>query len=304
MVAINNVTKRFDKKVAVSSLTVTFEPGITGLVGQNGAGKSTLLRMIAGVYLADEGEILVGPYPANSRESKGIVFFLPDVPVYPVNSDVQELYRFYNMFYNISKESYYSLIEKFKLPQNVKLTKFSKGMKRLAFIALALSVDCKVLLLDEAFDGLDLLVLETVKETIVKLCKVEDKIVVVSSHNILALEKLVDRFVLIREGKLSNEGDLDSLGETFVKYQAIFSDDKHCNEQLLSGFGLKVISYRQVGSIHNFVISKKEGDDIESILRKLEPSLLEEVAIDSSEIIMLQMALANKENNNEKDQLY
>ena len=55
MVAINNVTKRFDKKVAVSSLTVTFEPGITGLVGQNGAGKSTLLRMIAGVYLADEG---------------------------------------------------------------------------------------------------------------------------------------------------------------------------------------------------------------------------------------------------------
>ena len=300
MIAVNNATKRFEEKVAISSLTVAFEPGITGLVGQNGAGKSTLLRMIAGVDNVDEGEILVGPYKPTSRESKGIVFFLPDTPYYPNNSDIKGLFQFYNMFYNIDKESFFKLVKKFKLPLDRKISKFSKGMKRLAFVALALSVDCKVLLLDEAFDGLDVLVLETVKETIVKLCKPEDKTVVISSHNVLALEKLVDRFVLIRDGHLSNEGDIDELGETFVKYQAIFSDHK-CNEQILEGFGLRVVSYRQVGSIHNIVISKKNNEDIESVLRRLEPNLLEEVAIESSEIIMLQMALANKEESNDEE---
>ena len=300
MIAINNATKRFEEKVAVSSLTVAFDAGITGLVGQNGAGKSTLLRMIAGVYNVDEGEILVGPYHPTSKESKELVFFLPDTPYYPNNIGIKGLYDFYNMFYNINKEQFFELVKKFNLPLDRKISKFSKGMKRLAFVALALSVDCKILLLDEAFDGLDILVLETVKETIVKLCKNEDKTVVISSHNVLALEKLVDRFVLIRDGKLSNEGDLDELGETFVKYQAIFNDTV-CNEKILTGFGLKVVSYRQIGSIHNIVINKRNDEDVEAVLRKLEPNLLEEVAIDSSEIILLQMALANKEAKYEKD---
>ena len=122
-------------------------------------------------------------------------------------------------------------------------------MKRLLFIALALSINCRYLLLDEAFDGLDPLVLETVKEQIVRICKDGNKTVVVSSHNVTALEKLVDKFVIIHDGQLSNDGDIDSLGETFIKYQAIF----------------------------------------------LKPSLLETVAIDGNEIILLQMALANKE---------
>ena len=300
MITVNNVTKRFDEKVAISSLSLQFEPGITGLVGQNGAGKSTLLRMIAGVYNYDEGEILIDSFSCDSRESKSLVFFLPDTPYYPENSDAKDVYHFYNLFYNVDKERYFKLLKSFKLPLNTKISKYSKGMKRLLFVSLALSINCKALLLDEAFDGLDPLVLETVKVTIAKICKEEDKIVVISSHNVLALEKLVDRFVLIRDGKLSNEGDLDSLGETFVKYQAIF-DKTPCNEMLLSGLGLNVISYRQIGSIHSFVISKSNDQDIETILRKLEPTILEAAPIDSSEIILLQMALANKENENEKD---
>lgn len=300
MIEIKNLVKTFGSVRAVDDLSITINSGINGLIGENGAGKSTLLRMIAGVYNVDEGEILVGPYHPTSKESKELVFFLPDTPYYPNNIGIKGLYAFYNMFYNVNKEQFFELAKKFNLPLDRKISKFSKGMKRLAFVALALSVDCKILLLDEAFDGLDILVLETVKETIVKLCKNEDKTVVISSHNVLALEKLVDRFVLIRDGKLSNEGDLNELGETFVKYQAIFNNAV-CNEQILTGFGLRVVSYRQVGSIHNIVINKKNGEDIEAVLRKLEPSLLEEVAIDSSEIILLQMALANKEAEHEKE---
>ena len=293
MIQINNATKRFDEKVAVSSLSLDIESGVIGLVGQNGAGKSTLLRMIAGVYRADEGEILIDSLPSTSKRSKEFVFFLPDDPYAPINSDINSVKEFYQLFYFVDEDIFDNLIDKFNLPRRVKINKFSKGMRRLLFIALSLSISCRYLLLDEAFDGLDPLVLETVKEQIVRICKDKEKTVVVSSHNVTALEKLVDKFVIIHDGRLSNDGDLDSLGETFIKYQAIF--DKACDEETLLELGLNVLSYRKAGSIHNFVINNKENKDVEKILSTLKPSLLETVAIDANEIILLQMAMANKE---------
>lgn len=294
MIQINNATKRFDQTTAVSSLSLDIDSGVIGLVGQNGAGKSTLLRMIAGVYQADEGEIRVDSFLSTSKESKELMFFLPDDPYTPLNSDTKSVKEFYQIFYNVDEDIFENLIDKFNLPRNVKINKFSKGMKRLLFIALALSVDSHYLLLDEAFDGLDPLVLETVKEQIVRICKDKDKTVIVSSHNVTALEKLVDKFVVIHDGKLSKDGDLDSLGETFIKYQAIF--EKDCDEETLLGLGLNVLSYRKAGSIHNFVINNKSNDNVKKILSKLNPTLLENIAIDANEIILLQMALAKKEN--------
>ena len=293
MIQISNATKRFDQKVAISSLSLDIDTGVIGLVGQNGAGKSTLLRMIAGVYQVDEGKILVDSFLNTSKESKELVFFLPDDPYAPINSDINSVLEFYKLFYDVDEDIFDNLVDKFTLPRKVKINKFSKGMKRLLFIALSLSINCRYLLLDEAFDGLDPLVLETVKEQIVRICKDKDKTVVVSSHNVTALEKLVDKFVVIHDGRLSKDGDLDSLGETFVKYQAIFKEA--VDEETLTQLGLNVLSYRKAGSIHNFVINNSKNTDVEKILDKLNPTLLENIAIDANEIILLQMALAKKE---------
>ena len=293
MIQISNATKRFDQKVAISSLSLDIDTGVIGLVGQNGAGKSTLLRMIAGVYQVDEGKILVDSFLNTSKESKELVFFLPDDPYAPINSDINSVLEFYKLFYDVDEDIFDNLVDKFTLPRKVKINKFSKGMKRLLFIALSLSINCRYLLLDEAFDGLDPLVLETVKEQIVRICKDKDKTVVVSSHNVTALEKLVDKFVVIHDGRLSKDGDLDSLGETFVKYQAIFKEA--VDEETLTQLGLNVLSYRKAGSIHNFVINNSKNVDVEKLLDKLNPTLLENIAIDANEIILLQMALAKKE---------
>lgn len=293
MIQISNATKRFDQKVAISSLSLDIDTGVIGLVGQNGAGKSTLLRMIAGVYQVDEGKILVDSFLNTSKESKELVFFLPDDPYAPINSDINSVLEFYKLFYDVDEDIFDNLVDKFTLPRKVKINKFSKGMKRLLFIALSLSINCRYLLLDEAFDGLDPLVLETVKEQIVRICKDKEKTVVVSSHNVTALEKLVDKFVVIHDGRLSKDGDLDSLGETFVKYQAIFKEA--VDEETLTQLGLNVLSYRKAGSIHNFVINNSKNADVEKILDKLNPTLLENIAIDANEIILLQMALAKKE---------
>ncbi len=293
MIQISNAAKRFDQKVAISSLSLDIDTGVIGLVGQNGAGKSTLLRMIAGVYQVDEGKILVDSFLNTSKESKELVFFLPDDPYAPINSDINSVLEFYKLFYDVDEDIFDNLVDKFTLPRKVKINKFSKGMKRLLFIALSLSINCRYLLLDEAFDGLDPLVLETVKEQIVRICKDKEKTVVVSSHNVTALEKLVDKFVVIHDGRLSKDGDLDSLGETFVKYQAIFKEA--VDEETLTQLGLNVLSYRKAGSIHNFVINNSKNVDVKKLLDKLNPTLLENIAIDANEIILLQMALAKKE---------
>lgn len=298
MIRISDLTKRFDEKEAISSLTLDIAPGITGLVGQNGAGKSTLFRLISGVYEADEGEILVDTYFASTKQSKELIFFLPDDPYAPANSDIKGTLDFYKLFYRVDEQKFYQLVEQFHLPKDVKIRKFSKGMRRLLFIALALSIDVKILLLDEAFDGLDPLVLETVKSELLKIYDDHEKTIVVSSHNITALEKLVDKFIVIHEGKLRSDGTIDFLGDTFVKYQAIFQNE--CSEEILTKHGLEVITYRKIGSISNFVLNKKGNLDIEKVLADLKPTLLENIPIDANEIILLQMLVARKENKDEK----
>ena len=293
MIEIRELTKRFELKEAISSLSLDIGPGITGLVGQNGAGKSTLFRLISGVYRQNEGTVMVNGYPSESKESKELVFFLPDDPFAPSNADIASTLDFYKTFYEINDEKFYSLIKQFNLPNNVKVSKFSKGMRRLLFIALSLSINAKVFLLDEAFDGLDPLVLETVKTELLKLYDDKEIIIVVSSHNVNALEKLVDKFIVIHEGKLKGDGTIDHLGETFMKYQGLFN--KGCSEEALTNHGLDVISYRKIGSIVNFVINQKGDADIKEVLADLEPTLLENIPIDGDEIILLQMMMAKKE---------
>ena len=298
MIRILGLTKRFDEKEAISSLSLEIGPGITGLVGQNGAGKSTLFRLISGVYEADEGEIFVDSFFASTKESKERIFFLPDDPFSPPNSDIKGTLDFYKVFYDVDIEKFYRLVEQFRLPKGVKIRKFSKGMRRLLFIALALSINVSILLLDEAFDGLDPLVLEIVKAELLKIYDDQEKTIVISSHNISALEKLVDKFIIIHEGKLRSDGTIDYLGDTFVKYQAIFQEE--CSEEILTKHGLDVITYRKIGSISNFVINKKENLDVEKVLEDLKPTLLENIPIDANEIIILQMTLARKEKKDEK----
>ena len=79
MIEICNLVKSFDRLRAIDDLTVNFESGITGLVGQNGAGKSTLLRIIAGVYKQDSGTAMIDGNPCNSIAAKKNVFSMPEL---------------------------------------------------------------------------------------------------------------------------------------------------------------------------------------------------------------------------------
>ena len=290
MIEIKNLVKTFGSVRAVDDLSITINSGINGLIGENGAGKSTLLRLISDVYQPDSGEIIIDGIRNNDISAKKEVFFLPDNPYAPHNSAVMQTFEFYSTLFDLDKDKFMEIMNKLSLPTDRKVSTYSKGMRRQLFIAIALSSNAKYTLLDEAFDGLDPLVLATVREEIIK--DADKKTYIVSSHNISSLERLCDSFILLSKGRVGKNGDVEHLGENFVKYQILVKGQLERKD--LEALSYRVLSFKKVGSICNVVFH----DEIdESIIRnKMDVILLEKIAIDPDELIALEMLDARKEN--------
>lgn len=276
-----NLVKKFGDFTAIDHVTFKFDSGIIGLVGQNGAGKSTLFRMISDVIDFDDGRIVVDDFYHNAVDAKKEIFFLPDDPYVDKNDTIDDMLAFYSNFIDINELKFYEFIDKFELDRKRRLNNFSKGMRRQAFIALALSVNCKYLLLDEAFDGLDPIIIESLKGELFK-ARDEGKTIVISSHNISQLEKMVDRFVILSGGSLS---DGESESTSFVKFQAYFTED--VTKEMVESTGIKVVTFQKYGSITNFAVL--ECDGLEEKLSRFESILLERIPISGEELITLRM---------------
>ena len=290
MIEIQNVTKAFDDVVAVDGLTLNFNAGITGLVGENGAGKSTLLRTIVGVYQCNEGQILVDGHPANTKEAKALVFFLSDDPLFPRRANIQGTLDMYRGLFDVDVEKFNRIIDAFGLPKDRPVGHFSKGMRRRMFVALALSVNCPYLLLDEAFDGLDPLVIDSIKNEIIDAAS-SGKTIVISSHNIFALDRLVDRFVILSKGKLAKEGESNDIGTEFIKFQAVFHDP--ITQEDIEKLGYRVASFRNIGSVTHVVLLGDESA-MEEIRKEYKPDFIESIQLEPDEIVALEMNLARK----------
>ncbi len=294
MIEIKNVVKKFDDVVALKDLSLTLEDGIIGLVGHNGAGKSTLLRCISDVYILDEGDIFIDGEKNNCNSAKKKIFFLSDSPFFLRRSSIANVLALYSLAYEIDEAKFYEIIKAFNLPLNRRIDGFSKGMLRQLFVAIALSVKADILLLDEAFDGLDPLITEKIKDLLIEKRKTTS-IIVISSHNISSLEKLVDHYVILSNGKLKeNKGNKEE-AKTYVKYQMMTDIDLSHFEP--SKCLLDIISFTKVGSIYHIVVVKE--DDLENKLKILfKPKLLEMIPIDSSELIKASMKMEKEINEN------
>lgn len=309
MIEINKLSKKLGETIAINELNLNIESGIYGLVGQNGAGKSTLFRLISDVYSQDKGNIVIDNLSNCKKEIKSVLFFLQDDPYYPNFSTLKNIAELYKCFYKVDEEYLNSLVNILKLPINKPLSTFSKGMKRQAFICLALSIDVKYLLLDEAFDGIDPLALDLIKQEIIKKYANNEKTLIIASHNIESLEKLCDKFIIVSNGKLVSQGDEISMSNIFSKFQIVFNlgclNLKNINNKvyeevtksLFESLNLEVILLTKIGSIFEVVIKCKKDMDAKDIIQKnLDPILLEEIPLSYSEIIKLQMLDAKKEN--------
>lgn len=293
MIEIQNLTKTFGNVKAVNNLSVTINEGINGLVGENGAGKSTLLRLIADVYQQDSGKILLDGNSHFNIDVKKNVFFLSDDPYYPNGATIEETFEFYTTLFDLDEEVFKQLITNLDLPLRRKVNTFSKGMRRQFFVAIALASKAQYILLDEAFDGLDPLIMDLIKQTIAE--NAEKRTFVISSHNISSLERLCDTFIVLSKGQCVTNSNVEDISANYVKYQIIFKN-KSVNKQTLESLGINVVSFRKLGSICNVVFA---GDkDIENLKATLETVLCEQIAIDPDEVIAIEMLNARKKKEN------
>lgn len=205
MIIAKALTKKFDEKIALDSITMTINDGcVYGLVGSNGSGKSTLLRLISGVYMADAGEICVdGENCFNNPTIKSQIAFLGDTPYFLPQSDLKEMAELYSSMYpDFDYQIYNHLLTVFPLNQQARLSTFSKGMQRQAALILALSTNPRYLLMDEAFDGLDVVMRRVLANIIMDGVEKRGMTAIIASHNLRELENVCDNVCVIHDGKI------------------------------------------------------------------------------------------------------
>ena len=280
MIQIDNLTHSLGSKVVLREISLEVSNNtILGIVGINGAGKSTMLRLLAGVYIPDKGNIRYdGKSPADP-ETRQDIFFLPDDPYYTASMTPNTLFDFYKTFYtSIDKETYEHLLTAYKIDKNGKVRNFSKGMRRQVFIALALAVKPKYLLLDEAFDGLDPLSRKIFKDAIISLVEEGHTTVLISSHSLRELEDFCDKFILIDDNIIKNHGDIAEHVGRLCKFELAFTEA--VGEEAFRGLPVVSLIIK-----NRFVQIVLEGpsDEMRERLESLSPAVIDEMPLDFEE---------------------
>lgn len=202
---VRGLTKDYGPVRALDALDLTLPYGqIVGLLGENGCGKTTLLKVLAGVLADHGGEVRVAGQPLGPA-SKARVSFLPD------GARVEACIRcFRDFFPDFDEAKARDLIGFFGLNASHKLKQMSKGMREKVQIALAMSRNAWVFLLDEPISGVDPAARQVILDGIVRNLD-EDSLVLVSTHLIHDLEAILDGVVLMRQGKVLLSGQVDDL---------------------------------------------------------------------------------------------
>lgn len=291
MLKINNISKSFkDKKVLDNLSLVVNDSSIFGLVGVNGAGKSTLLRCVSGIYKSDEGNVeLDGVDTFLNEDIRRDIFFVSDDPFYPMSSNIRALKEFYSTYYVVDEDVYYRVLKEFKLDEDKPISSFSKGMKRQALLLFALAIKPKLLLLDEAFDGLDPLVRVTLKKALYQYIEDNESTIIISSHNLKELEDICDSFGILENGKISTYGDLLESKSNINKYQLAFKKD--IDESVFDQFD--ILHKSKEGSVYSLVI-KGNKEEIIKQLKKLKPVILDTLNVNFEELFIYEHEGGNK----------
>ena len=210
-IEFKNVYKSFGEKTILDGINLKLDGGkIIGLLGRNGTGKSTLIKLINDLLTPTSGEVLInGEKPG--IESKKIVAYLPERTYLDKSMTVDQVIKFFSEFYeNFSSEKAYELLKSLDLDSKMKLTKMSKGMQEKVQLILVMSRDADIYILDEPLGGVDPATRDYILDTILSNFK-EGSTVIISTHLIDDIEKILDEVLIIDNGKIIIHENADEL---------------------------------------------------------------------------------------------
>ena len=240
-----SLTKRYGKHVAVDNVSFTIEKGeIVGFLGPNGAGKTTTLRMLAGLARPTKGKsyILDKRSPGASLRKVGTMIEEPSF--YPYLTGRNNLKHSSLLHGGVSEKRIDEVLHFVHMEKATKkkVKAYSQGMRQRLGLARALLWEPKILLLDEPTNGLDPVGIAEVRENLRKIAK-QGVTILISSHILAELEKLVERVLVIERGKLLYDDTLQNLtqrlGDEQVTYQLMSTDQEKLIETL-EGMGQSI----------------------------------------------------------------
>lgn len=276
MLRVNHLTKQIERRQIIEDISFDWNPGeIVGLVGRNGVGKTTLFRTMTRQYVADTGQVLIDQHdlatdPAVQRQ----LFFIDTQYNFLGQYRLRDLPNFYALVYTaFDRQRYGQLLKRFNLNENDQYRRLSKGMRALVNLILALTSNATYIILDEPFDGLDVIVRENIASMVIDEVADQTKGFLISSHDLNELDGLSDRVLLLKNSRLAHDYQLEDVRAKAKKLQLVFKDK--AIPQLLKEHS-KLI--RASGRVL-VVVFPDYTADMAAQLRALNPVLMEELPL-------------------------
>ena len=211
---VKNVSKSFDGRKIVDGVSFSVERGkIVGLLGKNGSGKTTVIKMINDLLTIDSGEILIGGEKIGVKTKK-IVSYLPERSYLDTSKRIYQIFDYFEDFYSdFDRQKAEKMIAELDLTVDMKISKMSKGMREKISLALVMSRNADLYVLDEPLGGVDPVTRDKILKTILSNFG-DNSSLIITTHLISDVEKILDKVIFIDGGKILLEEDADKLRES------------------------------------------------------------------------------------------
>lgn len=223
------LTMRYHSTLALDGLNLALPQGkIIGLLGPNGSGKTTLIKLAAGLLTPTAGSLTVCGRPIGT-ESKALVSYLPDRTYFSRQQKIRELMDIFQDFYpDFDRVRAEQMLAALGISQEARLKQLSKGNQEKVQLVLVMSRRARLYLLDEPIGGVDPAARDYILNTIITNYD-PSATVVISTHLIADVERVLDEFLFLYQGKVVRQGIADEVrGETGKSLDELFREVFKC----------------------------------------------------------------------------
>lgn len=229
MIQCEHVKKEYGRKTALADFSAEFETGkIIGLLGPNGSGKTTLIKILAGLLTTEEGVVRIDKKPIGV-DTKRFVSYLPERPYLSSAFRVKDIIRTFEEFYeDFDKSVAEQMLQSLHIDTKSRIASLSKGNREKVQLVMVMSRRAKVYLLDEPMGGVDPAARDFILKTILNNYN-EEACVLISTHLISDVEKILDEVIFIKDGELVLHESVDRIREEEKKsVDALFREVFAC----------------------------------------------------------------------------
>lgn len=237
LLEVNGLCKSYGK-FQLKDISFTLPKGyIMGYIGQNGAGKTTTINLITNLCNANKGEVRLNgmTYKENPIAYKESIGYVGDESYFPREFKIKDVKVILKQFFPSFKESVFDeFIKKWNLPREKKIREFSRGMKVKLMFASVLSRDTKLLILDEATNGLDPVMRNDILHILQEYIEDGERSILFSTHVLSDLEQIADYIIFIHDGKILLKEAKEDLTEKYLLIKGTDTDlSKNLGKKLI-----------------------------------------------------------------------